>query len=242
MEGSAARGFGLVGRRTERSLNQRREYDNMNIAIIGCPGSGKGTQGRLLAPKLNLAHVSFGEIYGREVAAKTPLGHEVADYFSTGQLVPDWLLSSTLKDRFAGERRGLLFGGYPRTVEQAEALEAWLTTRRASLDAVFVLNIPEAEAARRIAGRQICGGCGAPYDKVMKPPMLQGVCDACSMKLKQRDDDRPEPLKKKFMIYREYRDQLLSYYRGNVKIFEIKAEQDQQSVTTQIAMGLKSIV
>ncbi len=214
----------------------------MNISIIGCPGSGKSTQGRLLAPKLNLAHVSFGEMYGREVAAKTPLGHEVADYFATGQLVPDWLLSSTLKDRFSSEKRGILFGGYPRTAEQAEALDAWLAARKAALDAVFVLNIPEAEAMKRIAGRQICGGCGAAYDKTLKPPMLQGACDACTMKLRQRDDDRPEPLKKKFMIYREYRDQLLSYYRGNVKIFEINAEQDPQGVTTQIALGLKSIV
>lgn len=214
----------------------------MNISIIGCPGSGKGTQGRLLAAKLNLAHISFGDIYWKEIAAKTPLGHEVADYVGTGQLVPDWLLSSTLKDRFAAEKRGALFGGYPRTVEQAEALDAWLGTRKASLDAVFVLNLPEPEAMKRIAGRQVCSGCGAAYDKALKPPMLQGTCDLCSMKLRGRDDDRPEPLKKKFMIYREYLDQLLSYYRGNVKIFDIKAEQDPQGVTTQIALGLKSIV
>ena len=213
----------------------------MNIAFLGYPGSGKGTQARLLAGKLGLVHVSFGDIYWREINKKTPMGQEVSDYLPTGRLVPDWLVFGWLKEKYAAERRGFLFDGFPATTEQAEQLDAWLASRAAALDAVVFLNIPEAEAAKRLGARRVCPGCGAIFNTLTNPPFMENLCDSCGGPLKPQEDDKPEALKKRLMVYRDYTSQLNSYYRGNSAVLEVKADQPPAEVTKQILSVLKTV-
>lgn len=212
----------------------------MNIVFLGYTGSGKGTQAREVSRKLNLKHVSFGDIFWNELVKKTPFGHEVADYLTTGRLVPDWLVLSQLKERLAKESDGLLFDGFPRTTEQAEGLEAWLASKSSSLTAVVLLNLPEAEAMKRAAARRICNDCGSIFNVETKVPFMTDLCDSCGGKLKLREDDRPEAIKKRVMAYRDQTDPLISYYRGNAEFFEINAAQPVQTVTTQILTALRS--
>ncbi len=211
----------------------------MNIVLLGYPGSGKGTQARAVAGKLGLVHVSFGDIFWNEVAKKTPLGHEVADSLSTGSLLPDWLVLGQLKERFKTEKRGLLFDGFPRNMEQAEGLDSWLSARSSALDAVVLLKISEADAAKRAAERRVCGDCGAIFNRITKVPFLEGLCDSCGGKLKVRDDDKPDAVKKRLMVYRDQTEQLVSYYRGNTDFFEINGAQPLETVTAQILAAVK---
>jgi len=125
----------------------------MNIVFLGLPGAGKGTQASFISQKLGMVHFSPGDILWDEIARKTPLGMEVHDNLSSGRLAPDWLVLRVLKDRLVSEKRGLLFDGFPRTMEQAEALDAWLASRSAKLNAVIHFELPEAEAAKRLVFR-----------------------------------------------------------------------------------------
>jgi adenylate kinase len=211
----------------------------MNIVLLGCPGSGKGTQARAISRRLGLKDFSLGDIYWNEIALKTPLGEEVSDYVITGRLVPDWLTLVTLKEKLAAERGGLLLDGFPRTMEQADGLEAWLASRSSALDAVIYLNLPEAEAAKRLADRLICTSCGSIYNRETVKSFMENVCDSCGGVVKSRADDKPELIKKRIMVYRDQTEHLVSYYRGNVDLFEIKAVQPPAAVTAQILGFLK---
>ncbi len=211
----------------------------MNIVFIGCPGSGKGTQAKFISQKLNMTHFSPGDIFWKEVAEKTTLGQEVADDLAGGRLVPDWLVLRLLKDKFGAEKRGILFDGFPRTHEQAEALDDWLTANGRTLNAAIYLKLPEAEGARRLELRNVCGNCGMSYGAAMG---LQAACGACGAALIRRVDDKPEIVKKRMLAYRDQTEPLLSYYSGNGVLREINADQPQQAVTTQIALALKSII
>lgn len=211
----------------------------MNIVLLGYPGSGKTTQAKKLASTLGLAHVSFGDIFRGEIERKTPLGFEVMDYLSTGRLAPDWLVLNHLKDRFAKERLGFMFDGFPRTMEQAEGLETWLASRSSSLTAAFLLKLPEAEALKRAAGRRHCGSCGTQFNTATQPPMMADLCDNCGGKLSQRVDDRPEILKRRIMSFHDQTEHLVSYYNANAEFAEINAMQPVQGVFTQIALALK---
>lgn len=212
----------------------------MNIVLLGCPGSGKGTQARAIARRLGLKHFSPGDIYWDEIAKKTPLGEEVTDYLTTGRLVPDWLVLVTLKEKLAKETGGLLLDGFPRTMEQAEAFETWLASRSAALDAVIYLSLPEAEAAKRLADRLVCPGCGGIFNRATVKPFMENVCDSCGGAIRPRADDKPELIKNRIMVYRDQTEHLISYYRGNVEFFEVKASQPPEAVTAQILRLLKA--
>jgi adenylate kinase len=212
----------------------------MNIVLLGCPGSGKGTQAREISRKLGLKHINFGDIFWDEMTKKTPLGQQVSDYLSTGRLVPDWLVLGVLKERFAAERRGFLLDGFPRTMEQAEALDSWFTSRSSSLDAVVYLNLPEAEAVRRLVERRVCSGCGMIFNTLTSKPFMENACDSCGGVLKPKADDKVEVVKQRVMAYRDQTEPLISYYRGNVELFEIKADQPKQMITTQILSRLNA--
>ncbi len=213
----------------------------MNIALLGCPGSGKGTQARVISRKLGLLQVSPGDIFWNELNKKTPLGHQVADYLATGRLVPDWLVLGVLKERLAAEKKGVLLDGFPRTMEQAEGLDTWLASRSASLDAVIYLNLPEVEAARRLAERRVCAGCGMIYSNLTGMPFIETACGLCGGVLKSREDDKADVVRKRIMVYRDQTEPLISYYRGTVEFFEVKADQPQQAITTQILALLKPL-
>lgn len=207
----------------------------MNIILLGYPGSGKGTQAKVLSQKLGMFHVSTGDIFREELAKKSPLGQEVASYMSAGRLVPDKLVLEVLKSRLGAETRGLLFDGFPRTVEQAEGLDAWFESRGQSIDAVVFINVPEAEVARRLGARRTCSGCGKIYNVVTTPPAKEGVCDACGKPLLTREDDKAEVIARRIQVYKDQTEPLLAYYRASGIFHEADGGLAPEAVAAKIA-------
>ena len=213
----------------------------MNIVLLGSPGSGKGTQARELSAKLGLLHLSLGDILWSELDKKTPLGQQVGDYLSTGCLVPDWLVLGVLKERLAAAKNGFLLDGFPGTMEQGEGLDTLLAAGSLALDAVVYLNLPEAEAVRRLVERRICAGCGMIFNRLTAKPRVEDVCDFCGGALKPRNDDKAGVVKQRVMAYRVQTEPLISYYRRNAEFFDVKADQPPQAITDQILALLKPL-
>ena len=212
----------------------------MNIILLGYPGSGKGTQAKLLVNKLGLLHFSTGNIFREEIAKHSTLGLEAENYLSSGKLVPDKLVLALIKDRLATETRGLLFDGFPRTVEQAQALDDYLASRGLAVDMVFFLDVPEQEVVSRLGARRTCVKCGLIYNLLTNAPVKENVCDSCGEALTHREDDKPEVIKKRIMVYRDQTEPLLAYYRGNGVFSEVKANQAPQAITDQILSLIKA--
>jgi len=211
----------------------------MNVILLGYPGSGKGTQAKVLSQKLGLFHVSTGDIFRDEIVKKTPLGLEVTAYLSAGRLVPDRLVLEMLKARLSTETRGLLFDGVPRTVEQAEGIDVWFESRGLAMDAVVFINVPEAEVVKRLGDRRTCSGCGKIYNLGTKPPAKADECDGCGKTLVVRDDDRPEVIVRRLQVYRDQTEPLLAYYRAAGNFYAVDGGLDPESVTATIAGMLK---
>lgn len=211
----------------------------MNVILLGYPGSGKGTQAKVLSQKFGLFHVSTGDIFREELAKKTPLGQEVTSYMAAGRLVPDKLVLEVLKARLATETKGLLFDGFPRTVEQAESLDAWFESRGMAIDAVIFINVAEAEVAKRLGDRRTCSGCGKIYNLGTQPPAKADVCDACGKPLITREDDKPEVVIRRLQVYRDQTEPLLAYYRASGNFYEADGGLDPGSVAVNIAGMLK---
>lgn len=211
----------------------------MNIILLGYPGSGKGTQAKVLSQKLGMFHVSTGDIFREELAKKTPLGQEVAGYLSAGRLVPDRLVLEVLKARLGAETRGLLFDGFPRTVDQAEELDNWFASRKQALDAVVFLNVPEGEVAKRLGARRTCSGCGRIFNTITSPPAKENVCDACGKPLTIRDDDKPEVIARRIQVYKDQTEPLLAYYRSSGIFHEADGGQAPEAVAEKVAALLK---
>jgi len=210
----------------------------MNIILLGYPGSGKGTQAKVLSQKLGMFHVSTGDIFREELAKKTPLGQEVAGYLSAGRLVPDKLVLEVLKSRLATETRGLLFDGFPRTVEQAEGLDAWFNSRGMELDSVIFLNVPEADVAKRLGDRRTCSGCGKIYNLGTQPPQKADTCDVCGKKLITREDDKPEVILRRLQVYKDQTEPLLAYYRASGSLYEADGGQAPEIVAGKLVAML----
>lgn len=213
----------------------------MNIILLGYPGSGKGTQAKVLSREFGLFHVSTGDIFREELAKKTPLGLEVSGYLSAGRLVPDKLVLAVLKARLSTETRGLLFDGFPRTVEQAEGLDLWFESRNIAIDAVIFINVSEEAVAKRLGDRRTCSGCGKIYNLGTQPPAKADVCDACGKKLITREDDKPEVVIRRLQVYRDQTEPLLAYYRAAGNFYEADGGLDPESVAAKIAGILKGL-
>jgi adenylate kinase len=180
-------------------------------------------------------HVSTGDIFREELAKKTVLGQEVSGYLSAGRLVPDKLVLEVLKSRLGAETRGLLFDGFPRTVEQAEGLDAWFESRGQAIDAVVFINVPESEVASRLGARRTCSGCGRIYNIITSPPAKEGVCDACSKPLLTREDDKPEVIARRIQVYKDQTEPLLAYYRASGIFREADGALAPEAVAGKIA-------
>ncbi|HOW89371.1 MAG TPA: nucleoside monophosphate kinase [Elusimicrobiales bacterium] len=213
----------------------------MNIVLLGLPGTGKGTQARALSAKLGLTHVSFGDIYWNEIGKKSILGHEVTDYLRAGKPVPDWLVLNTLKERFAAEKKGLVMDGFPRSTEQADDLETWLSSRSSRLTAAIALKISETEALKRAEGRRVCRGCGAIFNTVTMPPAKENICDLCGGPLQLREDDNPSAMRNRIMSHKDQTEPLIVYYRGSADFLEVDGAQPPQAVTDRILAFLGTL-
>ncbi len=213
----------------------------MNIILLGYPGSGKGTLAKDLSKELNMLHVSTGDILRDEMAKKTPLGLEAASYVTAGRLVPDRLVMDMLKSRLGSETRGLLFDGFPRTVEQAEALDAWFGGRGQSIDAVVFLNVAEGVVMTRLGSRRTCTGCGRIYNIVTNPPAKADVCDSCGKPLMTRPDDTKAVIERRLQVYKDQTEPLLAYYRAAGNFYEADGGKAPDAVTKDVLALLRGL-
>ena len=198
----------------------------MYIVMLGAPGSGKGTIGKILSDDLNLVHISTGDIFREQINKETELGKKIKGYIESGALVPDDVVIETVKARLLEKdvENGAILDGFPRTVMQAEALKEFLKENRPNAKRVAIeLDVPDDEIVKRVVNRLICTNksCGAIYNKETKPPKQEGICDVCGSTLKRRDDDNVETVSKRLEIYHQNSNDLVEFYRINNALYSI---------------------
>lgn len=202
----------------------------MRIVLFGPPGAGKGTQAGLLSEKYGLAHISTGDALREAVAAGTEVGREAKGYMDRGELVPDEVVTRIAVERIKEEPGGFILDGFPRTIPQADMLDKALGELNLPLDAVVNLKVNRDELIRRLSARWICSNCGEPYHEESKKPEEAGKCDLCGSELVQRDDDRPESVKRRLEVYEEKTEPVLQYYRERSLLREIPGDGSVEQV------------
>lgn len=193
----------------------------LNVVLLGGPGAGKGTQAERIVARFALPHVSTGEMLRAAVAQGTEMGMAAQEHMQAGGLVPDEVVIGVVRDRLAepDAREGFLLDGFPRTLPQAERLDAMLSEAGRALTHVILIDVPEGELVQRLAGRRMCGGCGKGYHVIFDPPKVEGVCDVCGHELYQRADDNEDTVRNRLQVYRAQTEPLIGYYeqRGLLK-------------------------
>ena len=209
----------------------------MNLILLGPPGAGKGTQAKRLAQTHGLVQLATGDMVRAAIASGSEVGRRVKAIYDAGQLVPDDIIIQMIADRIGQPdcARGFILDGFPRTVPQAEALDAMLAERGQALNHVILLEVDEAALVDRIAGRFTCQGCGASFHERYRRPQIEGVCDVCGgTDLVHRADDRPEAVKTRFEVYRRQTEPILPYYRARGILRTVNGMADIDEVTRQI--------
>lgn len=206
------------------------------IVLLGPPGAGKGTQAKILASELNLVHVSSGDIFRENIKNQTELGVSAQAFIKKGDLVPDELTISMIRERINRPdcELGVLFDGFPRTPDQAIALERMLGEIGGSVYAVPYLSVPAEVLIERLSGRWTCLMCGSVYHEKYNPPVNPGVCDNDGTDLVQRDDDKAETVKNRIEVYFKQTEPLIAYYKELGLLREIDGRQEIQAVTVDM--------
>jgi len=210
----------------------------MRLIFLGPPGSGKGTQSKLVAAAVGVPHISTGDMLRTHIAADTDLGRKAADLMQAGDLVPDDLVIAMLTDRIAAEDAGdgFILDGFPRNLAQARALDE---SPAGTVDRVALLLVDEDEIVRRIAGRRCCSQ-GHTYHLDDRPPARPGVCDLDGERLEQRPDDSEEVIRKRLAVYRRETEPLIDFYAERGLILEIKALGSVEHITQQILEAVRA--
>jgi adenylate kinase len=208
----------------------------MKIIMLGAPGAGKGTQAKMIADKCSIPHISTGDIFRANIKNGTELGAKAKSYMDKGLLVPDELVCDLVVDRIqqADCEKGYILDGFPRTIPQAEALEAALNAIEQKLDYAIDIEVPDENIINRMAGRRACVGCGATYHVVFNPTKVEGKCDACGEGLILRDDDKPETVKKRLDVYHEQTKPLIDFYAERNVLTAVDGTQSMEKVFEDI--------
>ena len=209
----------------------------LNIVIFGAPGSGKGTQSEKIIEKYGLFHISTGDVLRAEMKNGTELGKIAEGYISKGQLVPDDLIVDMLAkvlDMNEEAKQGVIFDGFPRTIPQAEALDAALKKISQTMDYAIDVDVPDENIVKRMGGRRACLNCGATYHIVFNPTKVEGKCDACGSDTVLRDDDKPETVQKRLSVYHEQTQPLIDYYKNQGILKSVDGTKPMDDVFTDI--------
>ncbi|OUQ78347.1 adenylate kinase [Flavonifractor sp. An100] len=205
----------------------------MKLILLGAPGAGKGTQAEILSAKLGIPTISTGNILRAAIKEGTPIGLEAKGYMDAGKLVPDSVIIGIVAQRLQQSdcQKGFILDGVPRTIGQAEALDAQGVT----FDHVISIEISDEEIVERMAGRRVCQSCGAPYHVKAKPPKQEGVCDSCGGALVQREDDKAETVLNRLTVYHNETEPLKGYYQGKGILVPV-ANQPTIEATTKVLL------
>lgn len=201
----------------------------MNLILMGLPGAGKGTQAEKIVDTYHIPHISTGDMFRAAMADETPLGMEAKSYIDQGKLVPDEVTTGIVKERLAqpDTEKGFLLDGFPRTLAQAEALNTILAELNKKIDAVINIDVDPSVIVDRLSGRFICKSCGATYHKLYNPPKVEGTCDRCGgHEFYQREDDKPETVKKRLEVNIESSKPILEFYQKENVLFDVDGDRD----------------
>ncbi|MGB2982920.1 MAG: adenylate kinase [Candidatus Bipolaricaulia bacterium] len=200
------------------------------VALLGPPGAGKGTQAKRIVEKLNVVHLSTGDILRDEVARQTDLGETAKGFMDRGELVPDAVIVDMIRGRIAEASSGFLLDGFPRTIVQAEALE-----KISPLDVVINIDLPRDEVVTRLTARRVCTSCGRIYNLSFRPPADPATCEACGGALIQRDDDTEDVIQNRYDVYQASTAPLIAYYRERGLLRDIDGRVGSDEAFVQIS-------
>jgi adenylate kinase len=215
----------------------------MRIILLGPPGSGKGTQAKLLSRNLQMEHIATGDLLRAAIRELSDVGKRAKPFVESGRLVPDSLVNDLIAERFARDDRPtrFLLDGYPRTVGQAETLDKMLAKVGLDLSAVVLFDVPDESIVRRLGGRWSCpkASCKATYHTETKPPKKTGICDECGSELVQRADDRPETVRARLQVYHKDTVEVIPYYRARGLLREVTGEGEIDQVYDNIVKAIQ---
>lgn len=208
----------------------------MKIIMLGAPGAGKGTQAKQIADKYKIPHISTGDIFRANIKNNTELGQKAEQYMDQGLLVPDELTCDLVMDRIKQDdcKNGFILDGFPRTIPQAEALDAALDKINEKMDYAINVDVPDENIVNRMGGRRCCLNCGATYHVVTIPTKVEGICDRCGSPVVLRDDDKPETVQKRLTVYHDQTQPLIDYYEKQSILKTVDGTKSMEAVFDDI--------
>jgi len=212
----------------------------MNIILIGPPGSGKGTQAKILEQRDGLKQLSSGDMLRDAVSEGTEIGQKAKSYMEAGELVPDDLVVEIVTDQIEKQGdKGFVLDGFPRNVHQAEVLDQMLEERGRRINRVLVIEVSDDRLVERVSGRFTCSNCGEGYHDTFKQPAVDGVCDKCgSTEFTRRPDDNAETVRNRLEVYHDQTKPLIDYYEAQDKVRRIDGEQPIEDVTQALEKAM----
>lgn len=215
----------------------------MNLILMGLPGAGKGTQAEKIVNEYDIPHISTGDMFRAAMKDETELGKKAKSFMDAGELVPDEVTIGIVKERLGKDdcKKGFLLDGFPRTVAQAEALEDILSSLGKSLDYVLNIDVPREKLEERLTGRRVSPVSGRTYHVIYNPPKVEGICDVDGSELIQRDDDKPETVKKRLDVNMEQQQPLIDFYEEKGYLRNINGDRDINAVFEDIDELLKGL-
>ena len=210
----------------------------MKLILLGAPGAGKGTQAEVICEELKIPAICTGNIIREAVKNGTPMGAKAKTYMEKGALVPDDVVIGIIKERLVQDdcKGGFILDGFPRTVPQAEALDAM----GVAIDRVVEISVPDEAIEKRLGGRRVCGSCGSSYHMEHKPPKQEGVCDKCGGELILRKDDQPETIRDRLKVYHDQTEPLKDFYQGKGILRVVDGQAGIENTTKQVLAALEA--
>lgn len=215
----------------------------MRIILLGPPGAGKGTHASRIEKEFGTVQVATGDMIRSAMKSKTELGKKADAYVRAGKLVPDEVVIGIVQERLSQDdvRDSFMLDGFPRTLEQAQALDAILEESGRRLDAVLYFDVEDAELIRRLSSRRVCEDCSTTYNIISMPPLEEGICDRCGGKLIQRSDDTPEVIRQRLRTYEEQTKPLVDFYEKKGILHRISSTGNLEEITRRVKAVLAGL-
>ena len=215
----------------------------LRIVLLGPPGAGKGTHAKILSERYELPHISTGDILRSQIKEGTPLGKKAKSFIDSGKLVPDELVVEMVREQLGSSdvNKGFILDGFPRTVEQAKALEKVLTEKKMPINLVLEFATSEKVIVDRLSGRRACSSCGVNYHIRNIPPRQEGICDICSKALVQRKDDEPETVRKRLKVYQDQTAPLVKFYKERKVLRAVSGDLEIEPLQEELAQSIQLI-